>query len=313
MGRNITTDQVAASGGGGGIAPPKAIKGIIANPQYGGRLAHQRPMKVVNEGEYLVYSVETAAIEHRDKAGALNWSVLPTALTSMNKWLCINWDTVDNKLYVLATNTGCTSLQFASIAPATGAVTLIGAAWTPTAGLVSTSGNIVDSYSMARIGGEGSGDMLVSISQIAGMASMQIPITGGSATEVLNIQVGGADPKMKAAYKVATDLYIGNIAIQDGELQYTGSTSYASIPNQSLNIVTPNVQVKGLATDNKFGVSGSYGATPTRVTYVNEWGGGVIICSPSIYDVRTGATLYDKADFARWAKDIANKHCGGTF
>jgi len=310
MGVYLKTAGGAVAPSSSSIQPPKAVTGLMGGDYQQIMWAKNLPLPVINIGDFITVPLNGPVVLTSNQ-NAVIWSTTaaPFFPTATNVYiLCFYWDKVDAKIYVLAMD-GVSKLQLSWLDPITGGVTLLGAAWIPTAIFLSTAQS---GYSMTRPLGQGVGDFNIDFSIYTGMGALVIPVTGGSATETLNVQVGGNNPKVVASYKVASNLYIGEIHARDTYV-INGSMSYYDASQQAIALVTDKVQSIKIIHNSAapFGVDGSGGIGYASCNVI-EWGGDIAVLGYNS-NVRIGATLFDKADFHRWVKEIANLHCGGTF
>ncbi len=292
-------DSSASSGTTGGIAPPKASADMTnyGNTAAAALAANNLPMSITDDGEYL--SVTTASLTHSDPDGNAIWTTLATDVQASSQgFFGLYWDKVDDRLYVLTYNTGNSMSQFAWLDTLTGAVNLLGAEFSS---LLFDAAHAFVSVSVTRAA-QGTGNFQVSISNTTGLAYLEIPPAGGSTENVIsNIRLGGVNPGFSAPFKIDNNLYIGSPRPSTVLGAFSAAAGRAG---QGFMICTTDISLNDrIAYDANIGATDTAGEpSPANV---NEWGGGIAIWSQVTGYRKAGGGLYDKADFSRWAKEVA--------
>ena len=223
-----------------------------------------------NDGSYLQWSTNTAAYILYGADGVADWSVLPTNINaSATGWIHgFHWDTVDNLIYVAASNASG-DIYFGSINPTTGATVQIGATILAT-GLTTTSNEY--QTGVCRVS-NGSGNLFI----IEGANILELTVTG----TLVRAFTKGSNT---GSYRTADGYYVHVSAISsiDGE-------SYITMYTENTTLANINIPVGvGFATQSNctFSQIGDY------VTF-REASGGVY-----------GAKYFDKVDFDRFIREL---------
>ena len=323
MGRNITTDQAAASGGGGGvILPPTPSSTIdLCGPDTTGTYpsvpqdeSGVLPMNVSAVGEYIRFYLGTD-LQHYSATGTLNWTATASAAQAGSRYCGYYWDKVDNKLYVAVIDTATnTKVQLAWVNTLTGATTKLGTVHT----VLSTFGVAMASEAnMQRTGGQGSGDLKITIASTTGMGDITFTTAGALVSTNTNILVNGVAPTTNITYEIEPNLYIGGFRTSTNQT-YDPSSASAGGSRKidhdlfkfvSVNRHADNATILGDSPHIGSSYMSNVGLFTINATNVFDWGGDVAVVSytgagSGWYFYRScGTSLYDKTDFARWAKE----------
>ncbi len=290
---------------GGGVKPPKpAANNLMGLINAETLRADFLPMNISASGELIQFTSTT--LEHFDEGAVSIWG--PVAYTSILAGSVVAahyWDKVEDRLYVLVNNAGGFTTQLAFLNTLTGAITTLGGTF---ASVELDAASKPSGVSMTRAV-QGTGNLLVSATNATGMSSLEIPPAGGSQTNVVsNLLLGGVSANANAAYKVDSDLFIGSISAPGEQGNYTFNVADNFNNVCFMSMASSLRQVLRAQVRNSDGsVLGIQTATTNAdiAGLIREWGDDVAIYREGTLFERSGPALYDKADFNRWATDVA--------
>jgi len=266
------------------------------------RRADKLPMEITTEGEYLEL-VSNVSVEHFSELSVSIWDVqIADVQTLANKISGVYWDKVDDKLYILTYDTVNELAQLASINTLTGSVTTLGSTF---ASILIDNAPELTNMSITRVV-QGTGNLLVSITNATGQGSFELPIIGGSTTNVVsNILLGNVEPKLNCPYKIDDNLFLGTVGSPAGEGvaiadRPASKTVFAIVTDKGQTQVTPAVFEGG-------GSMGGYtlSSGAQSVCHIREWGDDVALFFNVSVIGRNGSPTYNKDDFHRMAIEVA--------